>query len=492
MSFSIPQLGPFIGGLKSYNPSYVNNLVFRWDASSSTSLYDANTGGNLVTTNNATIGRFEPLVGSINMTQATTSLQPVLKTSSVNGLNSVQFDNVDDILNGSASVGWQSNSTFFCVGSFYTPTVTAWGFYGVTSRLWFGFGGTVSGASKKFGFPEQTLPGASNSYYATDYTFDESINVHTQIRQNQDIYIPIIGNKFYRINGQDQSFYRIAGSTDTWGYPFSAATPIFGKSFKNLCEILIYNRKLTDAEVIYIENGLMEKWGVSPAAAPASLPVPNITNLSMSCANVVGAATISTTNPNLRMVFAVDNPTPTTGNIQVSCTGAYFNCDQLDLTCTGIGPLTSLYGNSTSTIYARTYDPTTDSYGSATSKTLSEYSCPGGLSAPTIADATCPLGANAQLTCYQVVNFEITANSCGVTYVLYGDGDGSSAGDPSSTNYTDAFGYCNSPYTVSITGANTSAPEFPPSPVFCKAITIDSGCSLQSSVASKTYGYYYV
>ena len=494
MSFSVPSLRGFIGVNSTYNPAYISNLVFRWDASSPTSLYDSNVGGNLVTTDNSAIGRIEPLVGSLYMSQATTTLRPVLKTNSVNGLNSIQFDNVDDILGGNTSVGNQSNSTFFLVGSFYTPSVSTWGFYGTTSRLWFGFGGTVTGASKKFGFPEQTLPGASNSFYASNYTFDESVNLHTQIRQNQNIYIPVIGNKFYRINGQDQSFVRVAGSTDDWGYPFTAATPSLGKSCKNFCEVLIYNRKLSDSEIVYIENGLMEKWGIT-SASPVSIPVPDISNLGMTCQWVVGSATVSTANSNLKMVFAVDNPLPTTGDIQINCTGALFTCsiEDQDATCTGLSPLTTLYGNGTSTIYSRTYDPTIDSYSSATSINLSKYSCPGGLSAPVISNPpSCPLGGNVQPAgCSEVVNFTITSSECGITYIVYGEGDGSSD-TPSDSNYDASFSTCDGSITVSVTGANTSAPSYSPNPVYCKAITINSDCSLQSSVSSVTYGYYYI
>ena len=67
-------------------------------------------------------------------------------------------------------------------------------------------------------------------------------------------------NYYYNVNG-----YQLAGGGETGDFDF--------------CELLIYDRPLSDAERIQVENYLRAKWGVAPPSAadfarPAPGPMP--------------------------------------------------------------------------------------------------------------------------------------------------------------------------------------------------------------------------
>lgn len=96
-------------------PKTIAGLQLWLDAT--TGLYDATTGGSLVTTDSAAVARWEDLSGNArHHTNATLNNRPILKTNQINGKNVVSFDGSNDTLfNNSTVFRNVSGYTFFGV-----------------------------------------------------------------------------------------------------------------------------------------------------------------------------------------------------------------------------------------------------------------------------------------------------------------------------------------------------------------------------------------
>lgn len=82
------------------------------DASDGNTLYDATSGGSLVTNGNA-VARWEDKSGNArHFTQGTANNRPTLRTSSLNSLSTLEFDGTNDRLSGDTTQYVKSNSPF--------------------------------------------------------------------------------------------------------------------------------------------------------------------------------------------------------------------------------------------------------------------------------------------------------------------------------------------------------------------------------------------
>ena len=78
-------------------PQNYEGLRAWWDSSDSDTLFDAVSGGGIVTDNNDPVARWEDKSGNgYHLTQSTASRQPLLKTNARNGRNSLYFDGSND------------------------------------------------------------------------------------------------------------------------------------------------------------------------------------------------------------------------------------------------------------------------------------------------------------------------------------------------------------------------------------------------------------
>lgn len=84
-----------VGG-GGFVPTDLGSQLKLW-VKADTGLYDATSGGSLVTTDGAAVARWEDQSGNGNhLTQATGTKQPLLKTSLLNGLPIIRFDGSND------------------------------------------------------------------------------------------------------------------------------------------------------------------------------------------------------------------------------------------------------------------------------------------------------------------------------------------------------------------------------------------------------------
>lgn len=84
----------------AFSPTDIAGLDLWLDASDSSTLYDADTGGSL-TAADGEVGRWEDKSGNGNdATQSSSTLRPLRRTSQQNSLDSVEFDGSNDYLSG--------------------------------------------------------------------------------------------------------------------------------------------------------------------------------------------------------------------------------------------------------------------------------------------------------------------------------------------------------------------------------------------------------
>ena len=87
-----------LGGTKPVWPN-ISGLQLWLDAADATTLYDATSGGNLVSTDGATVARWQDKSGNgRHISQATANARPALKTGIKNAKNVIRFDGANDIL----------------------------------------------------------------------------------------------------------------------------------------------------------------------------------------------------------------------------------------------------------------------------------------------------------------------------------------------------------------------------------------------------------
>jgi len=78
---------------KSIFPKTINGLKIWLDGNDTSTLFDNNTGGNIVTANGASIGRWEDKSGNNkHATQSSAGVRPTFGTNIQNKLNSIRFD----------------------------------------------------------------------------------------------------------------------------------------------------------------------------------------------------------------------------------------------------------------------------------------------------------------------------------------------------------------------------------------------------------------
>ena len=96
---------------KSIFPKTISGLTLWLDANDSSTLFDSDIGGNIVTNDGGAIGRWQDKSGNNrNFTQGA-PYRPILKKSIQNNKNVIRFDGVDDAM--------YLSSTISSVGSFF-------------------------------------------------------------------------------------------------------------------------------------------------------------------------------------------------------------------------------------------------------------------------------------------------------------------------------------------------------------------------------------
>ena len=241
-----------------FNPSRISGLQLWLDATKG--LFDATSGGSPVTTDGATVARWEDQSGSgYHVTQSTSANRPVLKTGIRNSKNVIRFDGSNDAL-VSANIVENNLSAMTC---FVVAYVAGFGGSNVGRyferggrRLWF-----VDGSSGNLnrvllnpvGSGHQT---ANNSisvsnWFLSSFRWDGGTSYLTNVSQ--------------RINRSDSTKSLVESFT-----PLSVANTAYAVGNRSaldrgfngdFAELIIYNQALTTEQIDNVEGYLAAKWG---------------------------------------------------------------------------------------------------------------------------------------------------------------------------------------------------------------------------------------
>lgn len=101
-----------VGGYYGWRPTNISGCQLWLDASDPAVMFDATTGGSLVTNGN-TVARWEDKSGNArHFTQGTANNRPTLRTNSQNGLATLEFDGSNDRLVGDSTQYIKTNAAF--------------------------------------------------------------------------------------------------------------------------------------------------------------------------------------------------------------------------------------------------------------------------------------------------------------------------------------------------------------------------------------------
>ena len=257
------QLSPLrIPTLSLELPKTIAGLQLWLDAT--TGLYDATSGGSLVTTDSTAVARWEDQSGNArHFVQATANNRPVLKTSQLNGKNVVSFDGTNDAIQNASSTLFRNVSgyTVFIVRK---QRSTISGTKVVCSN----------GATIRF----ELICGAINRIqprarrFSTDGLVSLAVPQNNTTPGNFEMFCALVDHsittcKFYKkgtLNASNANFLTTGNTNDA-----SASTVLGAQGGGgtvpadiDVSEFLIYHEALSDTDRGKIESYLTTKWGL--------------------------------------------------------------------------------------------------------------------------------------------------------------------------------------------------------------------------------------
>lgn len=247
----------------AFSPTDISGLLLWLDASDSSTLYDATSGGSLVAAD-GTIGRWEDKSGNNrHATQSTIASRPIRKTSIQAGKDVVRFDGSNDFFNISSLNGLANSYTFFGVAK-RASVNSNFCFAGVAQAG----GSNYFPAFARIRASENTYVLAANggapeednhSTYSTSNAFGStswfqatqmSSPSSASLRLNETSLSPLATSNA----GQSNNFTAIGMSGGDAG--------VQGFTNSDFAEILYYNSVLSNENIQLVESYLKNKWSI--------------------------------------------------------------------------------------------------------------------------------------------------------------------------------------------------------------------------------------
>ena len=245
----------------SFNPSSISGLQLWLDATKG--LFDATSGGNPVTTDGATIARWEDQSGSgYHVTQSTSANRPVLKTGIRNSKNAIRFDGSNDGL-VSANIADNNLSAMTC---FVVAYIAGLGgnslgrYFGRgNQRIWISNGNRSTnqlfvhppGSLLELGHETALSSIATSNWYLSSGRWDGGTSYLTNVSQRINKSASTIGNV--------QTFELASAANTTY---FIGNRTALDRGFNgDIAELIIYNQALTTEQIDSVESYLSAKWG---------------------------------------------------------------------------------------------------------------------------------------------------------------------------------------------------------------------------------------
>ena len=230
---------------------FTMGLQLHLDAADSATMFDATSGGSLVSANGG-VARWQDKSGNArHATQSTSSKRPVRKTNQQNGLDALQLDGANGCFGISMSLGASNWTYFFAVrpATSSSNNNVRYLFDSETGRLI--VAQHASGSYNSVGFFDGTwkeVALATTASQVLTYKLDSS-GTNARIYRNGVAV------------GSAASYTQ--KSIDGAVGLFSAYDQAGGRADGLVYEVLLYNSALSDANRALVENYLIAKWGIT-------------------------------------------------------------------------------------------------------------------------------------------------------------------------------------------------------------------------------------
>jgi hypothetical protein len=234
--------------LSTWTPvASIAGLQAWYDASDTSTLYDATSGGSLVAADGAVARWEDKSVNGRHATQATSGSRPIRKSNQRNGLDAILFDGTNDFLSFESIEIPTSHSVFQVYQRL--GGVQSIGIAGELSRypaLWFSDG--VLYQISNTDFTTHGTSSASTGYFLVSTIRNATASI--ELRRN--------GSTVSSVTTGSGVTNAVSGE---WTYIGNRTAGNFHSG--NLCEIIIYDTALSDTNRGLVESYLMSKWGIA-------------------------------------------------------------------------------------------------------------------------------------------------------------------------------------------------------------------------------------
>ena len=241
-----------IGG---FNPKSISGLDLWLDAADRNTLFDATSGGNLVSANGSAVKRWEDKSGNgTHATEATNA--PTLATNSKNGLNTLNF-NPSKYISCSFTSKTFTQQTVFEVLQFSTSSENY-------ARA---FTQTFSG-SPDYSLSGHYVPILRNLNASELASYASGLTQSVLATTNQSWYIARArhsgSNLTLSLNGNSGSNFSHTLNRNFDSYRIGGLVISGDTSYWNsiISEVIVYTKSLTDSESNLVTNYLNTKWAV--------------------------------------------------------------------------------------------------------------------------------------------------------------------------------------------------------------------------------------
>jgi hypothetical protein len=240
-----------------FDPNSITSLAIWLDATNG--IYDSTSGGSIVTTNGAAIGRWEDLsTNSRNFTQSTVNSRPILSTASLNGKNTISFDGTDDSLSLASAPGLLRSKT----GATLLAVLKHKEILSTAGKPIFRVGGLRRFESRRINMAQRSIVTRRLDSDPTSDSRSPDGSVSLDFELIADAVDYSESKVFMYKNGVliYQNPQGTAGTTsDT-----DVATISIGVTCNiELAELIFYDRLLTTVERQQVESYLSAKWGIA-------------------------------------------------------------------------------------------------------------------------------------------------------------------------------------------------------------------------------------
>jgi hypothetical protein len=247
-----------LGGTQPVSPN-ISGLQLWLDSADATTLYDATSGGNLVSADGATVARWQDKSGNgRHATQGTPNARPLLKTSVVNGRNVLRFDGSNDSLwNSSWNLTLTQQTVFAVFNSTWSGGIANY------ARIF-----TQSDSSKDYQSANNYIPLLRNnsnqiaSYsgagfrspinYSAGYVIATSVHTGTTLTNKINA---VTGATYSNTLNKIVTRYAIGDKIADAGIPPGSVNG-------DILEIIVYNTALTTTQRQEVEAYLNTKWAI--------------------------------------------------------------------------------------------------------------------------------------------------------------------------------------------------------------------------------------